>query len=182
MTHAGGPGPDRTGERAPPGRVIDTVGRNVPTTRAGRTHSTPKIASSRLVAAALGAEWTPTEINRWLTAVIRGQDPDAKIDPKARGTGTTPPDWHMRRWAFQTMLERQLGKVKAHVVLENTGGPLVQADVKIATFALDARDLDLALPGGELDAFRKMQAQLVQRAKAKVAALTAKVVDATSTE
>lgn len=157
----------------PPDRQLDTLGRNVPKVK---PHGTPKIASSRLVAAALTDTWTPDEITKWLTAVIRGEDPNVKTDDRTgRPAPHVPPDWVTRRWAFTTMLERSLGKPKAHVVLENQGGPIVDArtDVKIATFALDSRDLDHALPGAELEAFRKMQAAIVKRAKEKVAALVA---------
>lgn len=182
------PGDYKPGDVVPPDRAIDAAGRNVPAVRP-KTHSTPKIASSRLVAATLSDVWTPDEITHWLTSVIRGVDPNVKINDKTgRPEAHVPPDWTMRRWAFETMLNRSLGKVKAHVVLENQGAPLV--DVKIATFALDARDLDKTLPEAELTAFRKMQAAIVARAKKKVEALTAGatagaaagVIDVTSDE
>lgn len=179
---------DASGVRLPPDRRLDALGRNVPATR-HRGGTAPKLSPARLLAQHLSEVWTPEETTRHLTAIARGQDPNAAIDPQTgRPKGEVPPDWVTRRWAMTTILDRTVGRPKAHVVLEGGLDVKQQVDVKIATFALDARDLDLALPGDELEAFRRMQKTLVARAKQKVAMLSGRttdghrVIDAESTE
>lgn len=178
MTNAANTGPDRTGEAVPPGRQIDAIGRNVPVSKPKSGHVGPKIAPARLLAAAIAEQWTPAYTTEYLTAIAQGRDPAAVV-----GVPGTPPDWTTRRWAVGELLNRSVGKVKAHVVLEGGIDVKGSIDVKVATFALDARDIDLALPQDQLEAFRDAQRKLVQRAKAKVAALTGPaVIDAESSE
>lgn len=165
-------GTNRSGEGPTPGRYVDASGKNVPTTR-NRAGGTPKIAPARLLAAQIGETWTPEYTTSFLTQIARGVDPGAKD-----GDAHVPPDWTTRRWAVSELLNRSVGKVKAHVVLEGGVDVKASVDLKVATFALDARDLDLALPEGSLDQFRAMQSALIKRAKEKVAALAGPVIDA----
>lgn len=134
----------------------------------------PQIAASRRVAAAIQEKWTPEVMTNWLLAVARGQDPDDEPDGKTgRKRGGVPPDWTTRRWAVTQLIERGYGKLKSHVVLEGEVGvnAKVQADVAVASFALDAPTMLQVLGVERLAEFRAMQKQLVAAAKRKVAEL-----------
>lgn len=134
-----------------------------------------------MLALELEALQPPPVLAARLDAIARGIDPDAVLDEKTGQRSQVPIPWELRLRAQMAILDRQIGKPKSHVVLEGSpDNPIsvqARADIRVATFALDARDVDKGLPAAALDEFRAMQRKLVEAAKAKVKALTERAVE-----
>ena len=126
----------------------------------------------------------PAALARWSWEVACGRDPCRGVGADGeehRDVGAIPPDWATRRAVYLSMLDRTIGKPKAHVVIEGGAAPVKVevASSEDALDVLDARELAAAL-GPDLDAYlrgrkaiqaaRKRRLQIMQTEASNVRA------------
>jgi hypothetical protein len=106
----------------------------------------------------------------YLANLMLGRDVGA-IKPDGRSDGV-PPDWATRRWAGRELLDRLVGRPKAHVVLGgDPRAPLRVEHADASVALLDCREVAAALPPGDVEVLARARRVAIEAARAKLAKL-----------